>query len=310
MKIQDQAETEIKRIVKSLSEINEGILDEFPIESYLKKGISLQPIIRGSFFTKKQKNSFKKITSKYGRSAVVLYHQLALSSFIKNSINHLNNRIFRKEIIKLYYKWFETVLLDFSRQDKKYYDYNNSEFIMDVGVCSLNRIPVGGAWIVEITRASWLPLLPADVVDAFKYFFYLVFHMKGFTPFCIIHTVSRYMLLANEKNMKLAYLNIAKLMKQNPRIKGIYRRSWFLDHKLEGVSPNLTFFRRVPEDNGAAFFSAYTSPGDIQRALIMSSKRRKMHKAGEYVPKTYAYIWPRLKFLKWAEHQESRKEIQ
>jgi hypothetical protein len=100
--------------------------------------------------------------------------------------------------------------------------------------------------------------------------------------------------------MNLVYLRIAELMKLNTRIKGFYRRSWFLDPKLEDISPRLGYLIKVPLQNGAKLFAAGSTKEDLKYALAVSRTRRRLYEEGKYLPTGHAYIWPRKEFLLFA----------
>jgi hypothetical protein len=104
--------------------------------------------------------------------------------------------------------------------------------------------------------------------------------------------------------MDLSYLRIAELMKRNPRIRGIYRRSWLLDPKLEEISPNLAYLRQTPQQNGAKLFRCSSTERDIKQSLAISPIRRKLYAEGKYLPTVYAYIWPRRDVLEWANRTD------
>jgi hypothetical protein len=126
-----------------------------------------------------------------------------------------------------------------------------------------------------------------------------------FAGVIIVHTSHRRLGSFNKHEMDLAYLRIAELMKRNPRVKGICRRSWFLDPALENISPQLAYIREVPKKNGARIFKTKTRQIDIDFAIAMSAKRRQLYKKGQYVPRGYVYIWPRKAFLEWASRNKA-----
>jgi hypothetical protein len=298
----EQVKQKTAQLEKELASVSSDIICRFPVEDYLNDVKSCRRF-RGycSFFSRKRKRVFEKIISDYGLPALSLYHKLALSLFIKDSLERLTKENLPNEILQLYYEWFERVLEDFSTQPDDYYNHDITSFQMDVGVCALRIIPVGGAWTVHICRIELGPFVSGGAGQFFDYLKFILFKTHGFTPFCVIHTFPRYLRHFNEKEMDLSYLRIAKLMRRNPRIKGFYRRSWFLDPKLDDISPNLGYLRQIPLQNGAKMFSGGSKKSDIDNSLAMSPLRRKLYKQGKYLPTGYAYIWPRKDFLEWAD---------
>jgi hypothetical protein len=222
---------------------------------------------------------------------------LALCCFINDSLERLGHEKLPDEILHLYHEWFEWVLEDFSKQPDDYYDHRCQPFVLDVMVCTLRSIPVGGAWITEIRSVGLSPFFGGGVKQFFSYLYFIIFKARGFSPYITTHTVARTLRNFNEQQMNLSYLRIVELMKLNPRIKGFYRRSWFLDPKLEDISPKLGYLREVPLQNGAKLFAAGSTKKDMGYALAVSRTRRRLYEEGKYLPTGYAYIWPRKEFL-------------
>ncbi len=108
--------------------------------------------------------------------------------------------------------------------------------------------------------------------------------------------------ILNQKEMEKAYLRITTLLLQNLKVQGVYRGSWFLDPQVEKISPHMAHLRKIPEQGGAIFFRLGTSPADREKAVRMSSVRKKLYEEGLYVPVSYAYIWPREKIIQWSKN--------
>jgi hypothetical protein len=166
---------------------------------------------------------------------------------------------------------------------------------------------VGGAWTVHTCRIELGPLISGGAGQFIDYLRFILFKMRGFSPFYVIHTAARYLCHFNREEMNLSYLRIARLMERNPSIKGLYRRSWLLDPKLERVSPSLAYLRQVPQQNGAKIFSGGSRKVDIRSSLSMSAVRRRLYAEGKYVPAACVYIWPRKELLDWAKKQITPK---
>ena len=200
--------------------------------------------------------------------------------------------------------WYQRVVKDFDRQPDRYYDISNVDFKIDFGVCCLKSISIGGAWFVKIRMISPRVFLTFDVHRIKHILECILFKTKGFFPFCVIHTVPRYLLRFNCRQMNMAYKEIGELMKYQPKIKGIFRKSWFLDPNLEKVTPELTYLREIPEHNGADLFEGGTTHQDIVDSLAFSPHRRKLYKEGKYNPTVYGYIWPKKEFFEWLSRND------
>lgn len=311
---QDQIDCLISLHKKAISKVNHDILDEFPIEYYISDVKSYSEIRNYNYISDRLRKTFDDIKSKYNDYVLASYHRLALSIFIKDSLRALRKIDIPESITKLFHEWFERVMKDFSRQPDGYYNHRKDPFKKDLGVCSLRLIPVGGAWVVEV---SYHHLRPADsvrkrrladnsrsiisAVDIRRFLRLLFIKMDIIRPFYSIHTVDRYLPRFTPKEMNRSYIRIAELLKRNPRIKGLYRNSWFLDPALEKISPHLTFLRRIPEENGAKLFRVETRQTDINNSIALSAVRKKLFEEGKYVPSCYAYFWPKKKMIEWAE---------
>ncbi|MHC4116396.1 MAG: hypothetical protein ACYSWO_02700 [Planctomycetota bacterium] len=299
----EQIEQECVRLEKELAAISEEILRRFPISNYRDDVRFSKRYGRLLSYgrTRRRKKALEKIRSQHGSRALSLYLKLALCTFISDSLDNLNTDNLPDAILCLYHEWFETVLAEFSTLPDDYYDHKCLALALDVRICSLRDIPVGGAWIVESRRIGLRPFLANGLGQFFDYLAFVIFSCGGFSPYLTTHVAPRYLSRFNEQEMNLTYLRIAELMKFDRRIKGVYRRSWFLDPNLEQISPHLAYLRQVPVQNGAKLFPAGATPQDVKYALAASSTRRRLHEQGKYVPSSYAFIWPRKQFLNWAQ---------
>ena len=295
----EQVERKNIQLQKELALIGKDIISRFPLSDYLNTIKSNKGLGKLSHFlrVRKLRRTFEQITSQYGTHALSLYLKLALCCFISDSLERLRHKKLPDEILHLCHEWFEWVLEDFSKQPDDYYYQLCESFVLDVMVCSLRSIPVGGAWIVEIRNVGLRPFFGGGVKNFFNYLYFIIFKARGFSPYLTTHTAARNLRHFNEHQMNLSYLKIAELMKHNPRIRGFYRRSWFLDPKIEDISPKLGYLRKVPLQNGAKLFAAGSAKKDIKYALAVSPTRRRLNAEGKYRPTGYAYIWPRKDFL-------------
>ena len=302
MVTKEHVERKNNQLQKELALIDKDIIGRFPLSDYLntiKSNAGLGKLLYLKR-ARKLRRAYEQITSQYGARALSLYFKLALCCFISDSLERLGQKKLPDEILHLYHEWFEWVLEDFSKQPDDYYNHRCDSFVLDVMVCSLRSIPIGGAWIIEIRSVGLRPFFGGGVKQFFSYLYFIIFKARGFSPYVTTHTAVRTLRHFNEDQMNLVYLRIAELMKLNPRIKGFYRRSWFLDPNLEDISPKLGYLRKVPLQNGAKLFAAGSTKEDIGYALAVSRTRRRLYEEGKYLPTSYAFIWPRKEFLLFA----------
>jgi len=298
----EQVEQKNIQLQQELALIDKNIISRYPLSDYLNTIKSNRGLGKLLQFHQalKLKRTYKQIKSQYGAHALAIYLKSALCCFISDSLERLRHKKLPDEIMDLYHEWFETVLEDFSKRPDDYYNPHCQSFVLDVMICSLRSIPIGGAWIIEFRCVGLRPFYTGGIKQFFSYFYFIIFKARGFSPYVTTHTAARNLRFFNEHEMNLAYTRIVELMDLNPRIKGFYRRSWFLDPNLENISPKLGYLRKVPLHNGAKLFAAGSTKQDRKYALVVSRTRRRLYKEGKYLPTGHAYIWPRKEFLLFA----------
>ena len=286
-----------ERLQEDIDEISPRICRRFPIAAYIDDVKSYPQFRMHTYFRPRRKKTFSLIQKRYGLHAIALYQKLSLCFFMKDSLHCLEFQPFPQGILSNLHAWFQRVVKDFDRQPDNYYDISKVDFKIDFGVCCLKNIPIGGAWFLQIRMINPRVFLTLDVRRMKRILDCILFKTKGFSSFCVIHTVPRYLLRFNCHQMNIAYQEIGELIKLNPKIKGIFRKSWFLDPNLENISPDLTYLREIPQQNGAIFFKVGTTHQDIVDALTFSPSRRKLYAKGKFHPAVYGYIWPKKEFL-------------
>ena len=314
----EEIENKIRSLTEELVKLDCDIIYEFPFKAYLdclKRAYPyLEDLAPAISFARRLYSylhigprtihRFLRIVSSYDSSIICRYNKLGLAFMMKDALDVLPHKSYPDEIIDLYYQWFTRVLNDLDKRSDNYYSLESRSFRDDVGVCSLCKIPVGGAWLVQKSMVGLGTFNLAGPWQLFQYLSFILGKTGGFSPFYGIHTAHRYRHLFRPEEMNLAYLRIAGLMERDPGIRGIYRASWFLDPNLDTVSPNLAFSRTVPQNNGAKLFRRTTLEVDVRNALSMSATRKKLYEEGKYRPASYAYIWPKKVFLNWAKRQK------
>ena len=315
---------------KEISRVDDNFLREFPVEFYINELRSYSKFAGPLYLSPKLKMAFKKIGLKYDFHIFSSYHKLALSLLISDSAKKLEYMNMPESIRNLYRAWFERAANDFSRQSDDYYSQRNGLFLIDLAICSLRAIPIGGAWFVTLGRTAgrfhFFHLLSRvlrmalrkiseksyredlkihkAIKEAASYIQVILFKTRGPKPFYIIHSIGRYLPRYTPREMELAYTRIVELLELNPKIKGIYRCSWFLDPALDSISPELAYLREVPVQNGARLFPIGIDRSLVNTAIVLSSLRKRLYLEGKYLPTWYAYIWPRIDLLEWA-HRKS-----
>jgi len=124
--------------------------------------------------------------------------------------------------------------------------------------------------------------------------------LGGNFPLYEIHAYNRHLSEFTEPGWEACYRRIARIMNDEPEVRGLYGGTWFFDPELERVSPRLTYLRRLPIKNGAMFARIPSTPDTYTNALQKSATRRQLYAAGQYEPRQYIMVWPRRSFLRWA----------
>jgi hypothetical protein len=161
----EQVEQQKIQLQQELTSIDEDITSRFPLSDYLHTIKSNTGL--GKFLhlkrVRKLKQSYEQIASQYGPHALSVYFKLALCRLIIDSLERLKHKKLPDEILHFYHEWFGWVLEDFSKQPDDYYSPSCESFALDVKVCSLRNIPVGGARIAEIRSVGLRPFYSGSV---------------------------------------------------------------------------------------------------------------------------------------------------
>ena len=298
---------EIDRLTEDVAELDRDFVKEFPFEeylAYLRDVKSYLGIARHPHVGRRRKKWFKSLVSSRDPSVLCRVNKLVFAFLIRESVTRLPRWNLPCDVSDLYRQWFDRVMKDLRELPDDSFRLESEEFIVDVGVCCLRSIPVGGAWVVQRSRVGLGPFVGGGPWQFFRYLSYMLGEAGGYSPYWVIHTATRYLPLFRPEEMDRAYMRIAELLKWDQATKGIYRGGWLLDPKLEEISPNLAFLRTVPQKNGARLFRSRTVQADIDWALSRSSIRRRLYKEGAYRPSAHAYIWPREAVLAWADRRK------
>jgi len=318
------------------------LLRRFPVTLYLKEMAIYQGYYHYFFISDKLKAIFDTVEKAYQIHGTSLWHKFVLCHFVQNTLSELASRAYPESIKGLYLKWADRIEHDLTTKSDSYYHQRNSNFQKDLAVFSGRAIPVGGAWIVELSwqniqtlkiaghhyessslqpsadqnedqlnaaSANFVARLNKKFSQLLKYF-YLHQHawalknrFRGAKAYYAIHTVDRFLPKISPERMQRAYRNIAELIQLNSKVQGIFRESWFLDPHLKAITPGLSFFWELPQQYGAELFAKDRPEHVVKNAIAMSSQRAQLYRQGKYLPTRYAYVWHRKDLLQWHQRQ-------
>jgi hypothetical protein len=307
--IKHEIEYQISQFNNHITAIGNRILSDCSIEFYVKDVKSYIDIRNYDYLSPKLVRFLDNILSSFDIHLSALFHKLALSLLMKESVEFLENEFLPDNILYLYQNLLERILRDFSTQSDDFYNHRNDLFLKDLAACSLRLIPVGGSWLTEVSGMGRRFLVGGGARQFVDASLFALFKARGFKPFFQIHMDIRYLEGFSPQGRDQCYLGIAALLKLNPRIKGMYAASWFYDPELESISPNLRYLREEPEQNGARLFRIGTTRTDIELATTKSATRRKLYNEGKYLPTSYLLIWTRKDLLSWADKRTENQMI-
>lgn len=280
------------------------VLQRFPLQPYLDS-IRRCPDYDGVASLLRERA--EAIERGYDERTRLLYQKLALLMLIRGSLERIGQEGFPAGIRDLCLDRFRKILEGLPLREAGACSHRNAAFVDDVRWCSLGTLPVGGAWMIEVS-AVWKKNLTGGGIRQFlSFLLFILFKLGGRGPVYRIHTLKRYAGGFTPGERTNCYLGVAELLKQNEDIKGVYLLGWLYDPKLADVSPELAYLRELPERNGARLYRFGKTETGVRLATAFSPKRKKLHEEGKYTPTDYALIWPRKEMLAWAARQTNQK---
>lgn len=298
-----------KQLVKgTLESTTPDILKRYPIHTIISSIQSYDTLEKYNYLDKGLITNLTAIQSHAGSQGFAFYHKYILLNLMERNQPGLEGDPLPESVQILIKNWYRRVIEEFDSNDDIYYSYENDAFLKDLGVCSQRLIPIGGAWVVEVSGISRRFLIKLSLKDWLCSFFFFL-KMRGFRPFYQIHTVFNLTHRFTEKEREKGYYNIALLLKQNKQIRGMFASSWLYDPEVGKISPKLKYLVKTPMANGARCFLVGPSQADTNGALFKSSTRRRLYAQGKYTPTAYIKIWPRQDLIHWARNRYGISDV-
>lgn len=290
-------------IRNSIDRSHKNLLNEYPIEQYEKHMYNRPEAASYTYIPPDLKRFCSNIIKNGSRKVLQLYHKLIILSLIDKNMLRLHVTSLPDSIKDFYIRAFEMIVNEIYLNPDDFYEYSNDKFTKDLNICALKLIPVGPGVIElsRIPRRSPLKSLKRGMFEFIEGICFILFRVGGFKPLYQIHTYLRGLADFNEREWDRAYLRIADILKVKGGVKGIFRSSWFIDPKLQEISPRLTYLRGRIEQNGGRIFYVGSTPEDVKNATLKSPTRRRFYEEEKYIPTSYMAIWPRKQLINWAE---------
>lgn len=170
----------------------------------------------------------------------------------------------------------------------------------DLALLAGRLVPVGAGVAAPHSGLARSTLWRGSWQQAIR-FSRLLWGSGGATRWLEIHTHTDSLSEFSADGWMQTYLRLARLLRANPSIRGVFRASWFLDPDLQAISPNLGYLAALPRSGGAALFYVEHDPSGTCGALQRSERRRHAFESGQYVPAIYLMAWPRRNLLDWSD---------
>jgi hypothetical protein len=279
-----------------------GLFDRFPVAAYAD---SITTCRRGYKFIPAESREWSRaIEREFGRDTLERYHQMLLLELMQRFRGIADDSSYRyhDSVLPQFRMFFDGILQRIDEPLQGLFVFGKSGFDKDLGVCSQNLIPCGGAQFVD--RAAGVPrsiLLKVGWGQGWSLGSFMARRVGGFKPLFEMHMDVRSL----SKEFSLAgftacYRRIAEMMKLDRRIKGVFGSCWWFDSQLAEIAPRLSFLRDLPAQGGAGIFFTGVDEANTRDALRNSPQRRLLYEKGTYRPRRFLMVWGRDDLLAWA----------
>ena len=281
------------------------LLNRYPVVEYIHVLDSTGPLQGFRYAPPLNHKWCNEIESLGGSSALANYHRMVLAFLITDFDNRIKGLRVPRSILSLLAVSFQRILAQLANAENSFYSLGNEPFCKDLALCRLKLLPCG-AELIDIYSGVPRSILFRDDLQQFVRCTRFFLHRgSGFRPWYESHWDRRLIRSFTPQGYDQCYLRIAELLQLNPAIKGMVGFSWWFDPALESISPNLTFLRKVPLENGAQLFRAGTSAAATRTATHLAAERKQLYDSGKYLPTIYLLVWARKDMLEWANRCSS-----
>ncbi len=286
---------------RSLEDAHPALLGDHPIADYIAELDRQDPYHGYRYVSAEVQEHVARIANAAGTDGVETYHRLVLLELISSFESRLADQSLPESVHSQTCSFVSRVLSDIDKPRPGYFLHENDRFAKDLGVCRL-RLVVGGPEVVQLSAGfprSYVLRQPWTSIPGRLSF--LLGAMKGFRPVYETHMDRRLIAQFSPEGYEHLYRNLAAMLDLNPEVKGVmFGATWFVDPALESISPELSYLRTVPLENGAKLLPAPTTEMSIKDATRWSPVRQKMFDEGTYQPRNFIVLWPRQPLIEWA----------
>ena len=281
------------------------LLNRYPVVDYVRTLDSSDPLQGFRYAPPLCQKWCSEIETLGGSGVLENYHKMVLAYLITDFDNRIKGLRVPNSILTLVTVTFQRILTQLENAENVFYLYSNELFCRDLALCRLKLLPCGSE-LVDVYSGIPRSILWRNDLQQFVHCIrFFLLKGSGFRPWYESHWDRRLIRSFTPQDYEQCYLRIAELLELNPAIKGMAGFSWWFDPALESISPNLTFLRKVPLDNGAQLFRAGTNADATRAAIHLSAERRQLYDSGKYLPTIYLLAWARKDMLEWANRYSS-----
>jgi hypothetical protein len=300
-----QASGMLAKLRKQIACSYPDLLSRYPVVDYVHILDSSDPLQGFRYAPPLSHKWCSEIEALGGPGALENYHKMVLAFLITDFDNRIKGRRVPNSVLTLLAATFQRILAQLENPENNFYLHSNELFCKDLALCRLKLLPCGSE-LVDIYSGIPRSILFRDDLQQFvRCTRFFLLKGSGFRPWYESHWDRRLIRSFTPQAYDQCYLRIAELLEINPAIRGMMGSSWWFDPVLESISPNLTFLRKVPLDNGAQLFRVGTSAAATQAAVYLSAERRRLYDSGKYLPTIYLLAWARKDLLEWANRHSS-----
>jgi len=285
----------------TLQPIARELCDEYPPETYIRWFDDDMEYRVMRYVPPQAMSCCLDITARWGRRALETYHKLVIVHLIEQFGQRQERHHIPESVRELLFETFAKIISAFDKAKEGYYIHENELFVRDFGMCRLKLLPCGSEVVDVCSGIPRRMLFLGGVSQFISGCSFVAVKLRGFKPLYESHWNRRLILQFTPGHYDRFYLRVADLLRANPRMKGLLSSSWWLDPQLESISPELSFLRTTPENNGARLFIVGPDPDSTDDAIRFSEARTELYEAGKYQPTCYSLVWARDDLIQWAD---------
>ena len=300
-----QASGMLAKLRKQIACCYPDLLNRYPVVGYVDTLDSSGPLQSLRYAPPLSYKWCSEIEALGGSSALENYHKMVLAFLITDFDNRIKGLRVPNSTLTLLAVSFQRILAQLANTENSFYLYSNELFCKDLALCRLKLLPCGSELVDVYSGVPRSILFRGGLQQFVRCTRFFLLKGSGFRPWYESHWDRRLIRSFTPPDYDQCYLRIAELLELNPAIKGMMGSSWWFDPALESISPNLTFLRKIPLDNGAQLFRVGTNAAATQTAIHLSVERKRLYDSGKYLPTTYLLAWARTDLLEWAHRHSS-----